>query len=109
VRREVGYRWHLRRLMADQGLFQTTELVPLLASRGVALSREQVYRLVTKTPQRLNMHVLAALCDILDCRPGDLIECHADTGPRSRGGAAGPSEQRPRPARARVVRDEGGR
>lgn len=102
--RKVGYRWHLRRLMADQGLFQTTELVPLLAARGVVLSREQVYRLVVKTPQRLNLDVLAALCDILDCRPGDLIECHADTGARPR--AAGPSEQRPRPARARVVRDE---
>jgi hypothetical protein len=37
-------------------------------------NREQVYRLVTKTPQRLNMAVLAALCDILDCGPGDLIE-----------------------------------
>lgn len=107
--RTVGYRWHLRRLMADQGLFQTTELVPLLAERGVALSREQVYRLVTKTPQRLNLQVLAALCDILDCRPGDLIECHTDTGARARGGAAGPSEQRPRPRRARVVRDDDGR
>lgn len=106
--RTVGYRWHLRRLMADQGLFQTTELVPLLAERGVVLSREQVYRLVTKTPQRLNLQVLAALCDILDCAPSDLIECHTDTGARARG-AAGPSEQRPRPRRARVVRDDDGR
>lgn len=102
--REVGYRWHLRRLMADQGMFQTTELVPLLAERGVPLSREQVYRLVTKTPQRLNLEVLAALCDILDCRPGDLIECHAGTGARSRD-TAGPSEPRPRPRRAQVARD----
>lgn len=104
--RTVGYRWHLRRLMADQDMFQTTELVPLLAERGVALSREQVYRLVTKTPQRLNLEVLAALCDILDCRPGDLIECHTDPGTRPRGGAAGPSEPRPRPRRARVARDD---
>ena len=103
--RTVGYRWHLRRLMADQGLFQTTDLVPLLAARGVMLSREQVYRLVVKTPQRLNLEVLAALCDILDCGPGDLIECYADTGARPRS-QTGRSEQRPRPARARVVRDE---
>lgn len=104
--RTIGYRWHLRRLMADQGLFQTTELVPLLAARGVALSREQVYRLVVKTPQRLNLEVLAALCDILDCSPGDLIECHVDTGARPRGHTADQSDRRPRPARARVVRDE---
>jgi DNA-binding Xre family transcriptional regulator len=70
----MGYRWHLRKLMADQGLFQTSELVPLLAERGVHLSREQVYRLVTQPPQRLSMDTLAALCDILDCAPGDLIE-----------------------------------
>jgi Cro/C1-type HTH DNA-binding domain len=44
--------------------------------------REQVYRLVTSTPQRLNMDVLAALCDILGCGPQDLIEVDAkfDTG-----------------------------
>lgn len=70
----IGYVWHLRRLMADRGMFATTELVPLLAERGVELSREQVYRLVTGTPERLNLAVLAALCDILDCQAGDLIE-----------------------------------
>jgi Cro/C1-type HTH DNA-binding domain len=43
---------------------------------------ERVYRLVTSTPQRLNMDVLAALCDILGCGPQDLIEVDAkfDTG-----------------------------
>jgi DNA-binding Xre family transcriptional regulator len=73
----MGYRWHLRRIMADHGMFQTSELVPLLAERGVHLSREQVYRLVTQPPQRLSMDTLAALCDILGCAPGDLIEITA--------------------------------
>lgn len=100
--RRVGYRWHLRRLMAERGMFQTTELVPLLAERGVRLSREQVYRLVTGTPVRLNLHTLAALCDILDCRPGELVEPYAAAGPgrqpgRPDGGSA------PRPQRARVL------
>jgi DNA-binding Xre family transcriptional regulator len=72
--RKMGYQWHLRRLMADSGMFQTTELVPLLAERGITLSREQVFRLVTQPPQRLSMDVLAALCDIFGCGPGDLIE-----------------------------------
>jgi DNA-binding Xre family transcriptional regulator len=55
-------------------MVQTSDLVPLLAERGVMLSREQVFRLVTQPPQRLSMDTLAALCDILDCRPNDLIE-----------------------------------
>jgi len=43
--RKIGYVWHLRRLMAERGIFATTGLLPLLAERGVSLSREQVYRL----------------------------------------------------------------
>lgn len=70
----MTYRWHLRQLMASRGMFQTTELVPLLAERGIRLSREQVFRLVTQTPQRLSMDTLAALCDVLDCGVADLIE-----------------------------------
>jgi DNA-binding Xre family transcriptional regulator len=71
---KMGIQWHLRTLMADSGMVATSDLVPLLAERGVHLSREQVYRLVTQTPQRLSMDILAALCDILDCTPNDLIE-----------------------------------
>jgi len=72
--KKTGYVWHLRRLMADKVMYATTDLRPLLAERGVALSREQVYRLVTRTPERLSLATLAALCDILDCGPGELIE-----------------------------------
>ena len=68
--RTVGYRWHLRRLMAEQDMYATTQLGPLLAERGVVLSREQVYRLVTRVPERLSLATLAALCDILGCGPG---------------------------------------
>lgn len=70
----MGIEWHLRRRMAERDLFQTSDLIPLLAERGIELSREQVYRLVTQPPQRLSMDTLAALCDILDCGPNDLIE-----------------------------------
>lgn len=72
--KKMGIRWMLRKLMAAHDMFQTTDLVPLLAERGVHLSREQVYRLVTQPPQRLSMDTLAALCDILSCTPNDLIE-----------------------------------
>jgi DNA-binding Xre family transcriptional regulator len=70
----LGYRWHLRMLMADRGMFATIDLGPLLAERGVVLSAAQVYRLVTGTPERLSLRTLVALCDILDCTPSELIE-----------------------------------
>ena len=68
--KKMGYKWRLRTLMAEHELFHTTDLVPLLAERGIVLSLEQV----TQPPQRLSMDVLAALCDILECSPNDLIE-----------------------------------
>jgi DNA-binding Xre family transcriptional regulator len=102
----LGYVWHLRRLMAERGIFATTGLVPLLAERGVSLSREQVYRLVTGTPERLSLRTLAALCDILECSPGDLVELVPAGAP----GRAQPAS-RPagpvRPRRARVLPDPG--
>lgn len=72
--KKMGISWNLRKLMASRDMFQTTDLVPLLADRGVHLSREQVFRLVTQPPQRLSTDTLAALCDILECTPNDLIE-----------------------------------
>ncbi|WP_439678455.1 helix-turn-helix domain-containing protein [Embleya sp. MST-111070] len=72
--KKMGIGWNLRKLMAERDMFQTTDLGPLLAERGVHLSREQVFRLVTQPPQRLSMDTLAALCDILHCTPNDLID-----------------------------------
>src|SRR5690242_14468856 len=79
--RKMGIKWHLRSLMATRSMFSTSDILPKLAERGISLSREQVYRLVTQTPQRLSMPILAALCDILDCRVDDLIEIFAEKKP----------------------------
>jgi hypothetical protein len=38
VIKKMGYQWHLRRLMAGKELWQTTDLVPLLAERGITTS-----------------------------------------------------------------------
>ncbi|MGH3981688.1 MAG: helix-turn-helix domain-containing protein [Pseudonocardiaceae bacterium] len=103
---KIGYVWHLRRLMADRGMFATTELVPLLAQRGIVLSREQVYRLVTGIPERLNLAVLVALCDILNCQTSDLIE-PIPAAVRAKSATTSAStldtSQRPRPRRARIL------
>lgn len=103
--RKMGIRWHLRELMASRGMFQTSDLVAPLAERGVELSREQVYRLVTQQPERLNVYTLAALCDLLECEVSDLIEPVVE--PRQqRKRAAGGQAAAPkglRPKRARVA------
>ncbi len=103
----TGYRWHLRRLMAGKDMYATTQLGPLLAERGITLSREQVYRLVAGTPERLSLATLAALCDILGCQPGDLIEVSGT--PAVSKAPPSPAAQRPRPVRARVVPGPGAR
>jgi len=62
--------------MAEKDMFATTQLVPLLAERGVRLSREQVYGW-SRRPGTAEPGYSAALCDILGCEPGDLIEVGA--------------------------------
>jgi DNA-binding Xre family transcriptional regulator len=112
--REVDYRWHLRQLMATRGLFSTTDLAPLLAERGIELSAAQVYRLVTGTPERLNLHVLVALCDGLGCTPDDLVEpvvaADAKRTRRTAGakgtGSAPAGGKTARPTRAKIVPDK---
>lgn len=93
--------------MAAQHIYTATELVPLLRNRGITLSASQIHRLVSGTPERLSLQLLAALCDILACTPADLIPTTAENtaarraagdGP-GRPGPAGPERLRPRPAR----------
>ena len=97
--RVMGYRWHLREQMAAAGMFTTTDLIPKLAERSIEMHPTQVWRLVTGPPERLNLQVLAALCDIFGCTPGDLIEPYVarSTQRPSRRRAAEPG--RPRPAK----------
>lgn len=111
--RTVSYHWHLRQVMAARGLFVTTELGPLLAERGVVLSREQVYRLVVGTPERLNLTTLAALCDILEVTPADLVEVTVESRRIPKAVSATSARTGPpasvrdlRPRRARIVPDE---
>lgn len=99
--------WHVRTLMAEAGMFQTTELLAPLREQGVELSREQVYRLVTRTPERLNLEVLAALCRIFGCQPNDLITVTAQPAAARKTGTARGGDTAIgdlRPVRARLHR-----
>ncbi len=108
--RELDYRWNLRQVMADRGMFATTDLIAPLAERGIGLSSSQVYRLVVERPERLSLKVLMALLDILDCSMPDLIEPVAAARPAGRSKAAGGAEAGVgdlRPKRARITRTDG--
>lgn len=107
MNKRMGYDWHLRQVMAARGMFQTSDLVGPLLERGISLSREQVYRLVTQTPQRLSLDVLAALCDILDCGPHDLIEVKAIRTQVAKPAAAGRASSRTSEIPRTVIRRPG--
>ena len=96
--------------MAAHGMYATTALVPLLADRGIDLSPSQVHRLVTQTPERLSLHILAALCDIFACTPADLVVIDAEVIPEAKAANADRTvvdmAKVGRPRRARVRPDD---
>lgn len=103
---KLDYRWHLRKVMADRGMFSTTDLIPPLKERGITLSSSQVYRLVVERPERLSLKILMALLDILDCTMDDLIEPVAAAGTDARKRKAAGAEASVgdlRPKRARIT------
>ena len=104
--RKLDYRWHLRQVMAERGLFATTDLIDPLAARGIRLSSSQVYRLVVERPERLSLKILMALLDILDCSMGALIEPVAAGGHARKRAAVGGTDVgigELRPRRARIT------
>jgi len=102
---EIDYEWMLRPLLSERGVHSYAELSPLLAERGVNLSESQVWRIFTGKPERLNLHTLMVLCQILDCTPNDLIKPTAKLAraiPRARArGGKGVGELKPKRARIR--------
>lgn len=107
VKRQVDYAWRLREFMAAHGMFHTTELMQPLRDRGIDLSTSQVHRLVTGKPERLSLALLAALCDIFDTDPGELVTTTAaNTGVRRTavGDQSAPANiPELRPKRARIT------
>ena len=111
MKRQVEYTWRLSELMAARGLHNTTDLIPLLAERGIILSRPQVYRIVNQKPERVALQVIAAICDIFSCGPEDLITVTAaDVRARKTGTANSPNvvdlNRTVRPRRARIIEDD---
>jgi DNA-binding Xre family transcriptional regulator len=103
---KMSYRWLLRERMAERGWWKTTDLAPHLAERGIDMSAAQIWRLVSTTPERLSLEVLAALCDIFECSPNELIEPYQVRAGKRRAAAGEVTALRAgvRPRRARVAK-----
>ncbi|MDP9987452.1 DNA-binding Xre family transcriptional regulator [Arthrobacter oryzae] len=111
MKKHIEYSWRLREIMAARGLFNISDLIPLLIERGIDLSPSQIYRLVGQKPERMSMTLLGALCDALDCTVEELCQFHAVAAAQRKNIANGPSANGPtvvdlnttiRPKRARV-------
>jgi len=116
MKRQVDYTWRLAEIMAAHGMHNSTALIPQLAERGIQLSRPQVYRIVHQRPERISLHLLAALCDIFGCGVEDLVTMTAadvrrrKTASTKVAPAPAPNvvnlNKSVRPRRARVIRDD---
>jgi DNA-binding Xre family transcriptional regulator len=106
MKRRIEYSWRLREIMAARGLFNISDLIPLLVERGVDLSPSQIYRLVGGKPERISLPLLGALCDALDCTVEDLCQFRTAATPQRRTAVNGPKivdlNTSIRPKRARV-------
>jgi DNA-binding Xre family transcriptional regulator len=100
--KRLAAEWHLRKLLALKGVFSTTELIPLLAERGINISRSHAHRLVVATPSHISLDILVALCDILGCSPGDLIEAVVPSKKLKK--VVGRSPEAPDPPAARTLK-----
>jgi DNA-binding Xre family transcriptional regulator len=89
MKRDVDYQWRLAEVMARHGMHNSTALAPLLRERGIELSPSQVYRLVTQRPERISLKLVAAVCDIFDCGPEDLLTATTADQKRPRKAASG--------------------
>lgn len=110
MKRVVDYQWRLAELMASHQMHNSTDLIPRLNERGIALSRPQVYRLVHQRPERVSLKLIAALCDIFGCGPEDLVTVTAADA-RKKAASAGHENvvelnKAIRPKRARIISDD---
>lgn len=110
MKRHVEYAWRLRQVMAIRGMNNLSELIPHLHERGVNLSASQLYRLLGGTPERVNLVLLGALLDVLDCSFEELCPTTVVATPtRHRAtGTEAPTAPKDaiRPIRARIHRPE---
>lgn len=90
--------------MAARGMNTISDLIPHLSDRGINLSDSQIYRLVGGSPERMNLALLGAILDTLDCTFEELCPITVEAAPDRATGTTGtiPAAGAFRPARARI-------
>jgi len=111
VQRRIEYTWRLRELMAAGGMHNISDLIPQLKDRGIELSASQIYRLVGAKPERMNIALLGALLDVLDCTfeelcPVAVVATPARLAANGTNGGSSDRKDAMRPRRARIHRPE---
>lgn len=68
-------KWHLKKIMADRGIWTAQELVELMEKKaGIILSHSAVASLTRQQPRAIRFTTLEALCVTLDCSPWEIME-----------------------------------
>lgn len=111
MHRRIDYRWRLREIMAARGMNGISDLLPHLVDRGIMLSASQIYRLIGTKPERINIVILGALLDVLDCTFEELCPIEVVASPtrlrvNETSGTDRTSKEAMRPRRARIHRPE---
>lgn len=108
MKHRIAYQWRLRQIMTDRDMHNLSDLITPLHDVGIELSASQLYRLLGRTPDRLPLALLGALCHVLDCSVEDLCDFRVDTAPSRRTATAtdaSPAADGPlRPKRAHIHR-----
>lgn len=112
MKRQIEYTFRIRELMARAGMRNSRDLVQPLRDRGITLSESQIYRLVAQDPERIAFKVFAALCDVFEVTPNELLAVSGTAARTERtrqvsNGADIPLLEAYRPVRARILDDDG--
>lgn len=106
MKHRIAYQWRLRQVMTARDMHNLSDLITPLHEVGIELSASQLYRLLGRTPDRLPLALLGALCHVLDCSVEDLCDFRVDAAPSRRTATdVSPSADGPlRPKRAHIHR-----
>lgn len=68
-------KWHLKKVMADRGIWTAQELLALIERKaGIILSHSAVASLTRQQPRAIRFTTLEALCLALECSPWEIME-----------------------------------
>lgn len=95
-------KWNLLVAMSKRGIRKVVDLQKKLSDVGVEISSQQLGRLVSGPPQRLNMEVLEGLTTVLKCKLEDIMILTDVAEPEEKEEVSPTGKERPKPPSRRV-------